>query len=44
MDSSGADGRRDAADTDPLRALVLALLDRVENFATTVIGGERRGA
>ncbi|GAA1892769.1 MAG: hypothetical protein INR72_02345 [Williamsia herbipolensis] len=38
MDSSGADGRRDAADTDPLRALVLALLDRVENFATTVIG------
>ncbi|MGZ8180252.1 hypothetical protein ACXVUM_20210 [Williamsia sp. SKLECPSW1] len=38
MDSTGADGRRDATDADPLRALVLALLDRVENFATGVVG------
>ena len=38
MDSSGGQGRRDAADADPLRSLVLALLDRVEHFATTVIG------
>lgn len=42
MDTAGTNRRRGDADPDPLRTLLLALLDQVEHFATTVVDGRGR--